>query len=135
MTDREHPLILFDGICGLCNRSLRFVVERDPGGVFQFASQQSVIGQKTLAARGFPEEPGTMVVLDRHHIYLRSDGIVFILQNLSRPWPMVGWLLGCLPRAVRDAGYQWVARNRYKLFGKLESCPVWPAGIRRRVIE
>jgi predicted DCC family thiol-disulfide oxidoreductase YuxK len=135
MLEREHPLILFDGICGLCNRSLRFVVKRDPAGVFQFASQQSTIGQKILAARGFPHEPGTMVVLDRHHVYLRSDAIVCILRNLRTPWPMVAFLLRCLPRAIRDAGYKWVARNRYRLFGKLESCPVWPEGIRGRMVD
>jgi predicted DCC family thiol-disulfide oxidoreductase YuxK len=130
----DHPIVLFDGVCNFCDATVRFIVKRDPAGMFQFAAQQSEIGQKLLAARGLGGDPGTLVVFDRHHILVRSDAALFIVRRLSGLWPALG-VFGVIPRRLRDGLYDWFARHRYQWFGKKNECPLPPATLRSRFIE
>jgi predicted DCC family thiol-disulfide oxidoreductase YuxK len=123
-----HPIILYDGVCGLCNRLNQFVLRRDPDGIFRFASLQSGPAARILARHG--ANPGDLntvyVVLDHdlpgEHLLLRSDAIAFILRQLGGLWKPLGLLGQLIPRPLSDWAYGMVARNRYRVFGRSESC-------------
>jgi len=131
----QRPLILFDGECNFCSRSVRFILRHERGPFFEFGRQQSPVGSKLLAARGLPAQPETMVVLDRHHIYTQSDGIIFILRQLRWPWSMIGNVMRLFPRPLRDSIYRFIARRRYALFGRAKDCPILPMATQHRFID
>jgi predicted DCC family thiol-disulfide oxidoreductase YuxK len=125
MMDRH--LILYDGVCGLCNRLNRFVLKRDPAGVFQFASLQGGPGQSLLRAYGRdPDSLETLYVVVSYGskspvLLSKSRAALFVLNALGGPWRLVA-IVGMLPRRLLDWAYDLVARNRYTLFGRYESC-------------
>ncbi len=132
MTDR--PTILFDGVCNLCNRSVRFVLARDPGARFAFAPLQSAKGRELLSRAGLPVEANTSIVLvEGERAFVKSDAVLRILAGLSGLWPVLA-LLRVVPRRLRDAAYDWVAANRYRWFGQSAECPVPNADERRRFL-
>ena len=118
--------ILFDGVCNLCNGFVQFVIRHDAAGRFRFAALQSDAGQALLATHGLaPEaiaaEPDSVLLLTGGRLYSHSDAVLRIAQGLGGPWRLaaVGQLL---PRTLRDAAYRFVARHRYRWFGRQESC-------------
>lgn len=125
-----NPIILYDGVCALCNRLVQFVLKHDSRDRFRFASLQSDFAAPILKRHGAaPGGLDTMyVVLDhsqpREHLASRSDAIVVILRGLGGGWATVSSGLRVLPRWLRNWGYNLVARNRYRLFGKYDSCPI-----------
>ena len=126
-TKEDKPIILFDGVCNLCTRSVRFVLKRDPKGHFVFASIQSNKGSALYRSHGFqPEEIETFVLIERDRSFSRSDAAIRIAWKLSGLWPVLA-LLVMVPRPIRDWGYNVIARNRYRWFGKTETCLV-PSG-------
>jgi predicted DCC family thiol-disulfide oxidoreductase YuxK len=117
-----RPVILFDGVCTLCNASVRFVIRRDPEGVFRFASLQSEQGRSLLQSHGLPlEELSSIVLVDEKRCYVKSDAALRIVRSLRWPWPLLA-ALTIVPRGLRDTVYEYVARNRYRWFGKDETC-------------
>lgn len=127
--------VLFDGICNLCNASVRFIIERDPQGYFQFASLQSAVGQQFLRQHGLAQAPlSSIVLIEAGRAYTRSDAALRIAQNLVRPWPLVAygrWI----PRPLRDAVYGWIANNRYRWFGQTAQCMMPSRQTRSRFLE
>ena len=125
-----HPIILYDGVCGLCNRLNQFVLRRDPEGEFRFASLQSPFAGRILARHGTnPQDLDTVYVvanyeLPEEHLLARSDAIAFVLTQLGGIWKFLGLFLQLLPRFLRDRAYGVVARNRYRVFGRFETCMV-----------
>ncbi len=125
MTGRH--LILYDGVCGLCNRLNRFILERDAVAVFQFASLQSRLGQSIL--RGYGRDPDKLETLyvvvnyDSESAVLlsKSRAALFVLKTLGGPWRLTA-SLGVLPRRLLDWAYDLVARHRYRVFGRYEYC-------------
>jgi predicted DCC family thiol-disulfide oxidoreductase YuxK len=133
-----HPIILYDGVCGLCNRLNQFVLRRDPDAIFRFASLQSPFAAPILAHHGAdPQDLDTVYVVVNHdltnhdlakeapsdeRILPRSDAIIFVLKRLGGIWKVLGLFLQLLPRLLRDAAYRIVARNRYRIFGRSETC-------------
>lgn len=111
--------IFFDGACNLCNGAVRFIIAQDRAKVFRFAALQSPAAR---AALGPVEGAGTIVLLEEGRRYERSDAAVRIAFALPWPWPALAALAGALPKALRDAVYDWIARNRYRLFGKRDAC-------------
>lgn len=136
-----HPIILYDGVCGLCNRLNQFVLQRDPGDVFRFASLQSGFAGRILARHGANAAGlNTVYVVVDHeapgeHLLARSDAIAFVLKQLGGIWYPVGVLLHFLPRSVRDWGYGIVARNRYRVFGRFDTCMLPSAATRDRFLD
>lgn len=121
--------MLFDGVCNLCNASVQWVLKHDRKGVFRFASLQSKTGQELLTAFGFSQENfDTVVLIDGEHVYTRSDAPLEVVRRLGGLWPLLG-VFKIIPLAVRNAVYDWIARNRYRWFGKREACmlprPEW----------
>ncbi len=115
-------IVLFDGICNLCNGAVSFILDRDPGGYFQFASLQSEEAKPLLRRCGLPADAlGSIVLVEGDTCRVRSAAVLRILRHLSWPWPILSVLV-ILPRPIRDAAYDLLAARRYRWFGKSESC-------------
>jgi predicted DCC family thiol-disulfide oxidoreductase YuxK len=120
----EHPIILFDGVCNLCNGLVRFVIRRDPNGRFHFASLQSDAGRALLAAHGLTDHGlDSMALVENGRAHVRSDAALRVVRGLSGLWPVFGVAL-ILPRFIRDAVYEFIAKRRYRWFGKRDQCMV-----------
>lgn len=118
----HHPLLLFDGVCNLCNASVQWVIGHDPDGIFRFASLQSDIGKEVLQLYGLPVgELDTVVLVDEGKAFTRSDVPLRIFKKLGGWWRLAG-AFSIVPKFVRDAVYDWIARNRYRWFGKKHEC-------------
>ena len=136
----ERFIILYDGLCGLCNRLNRFVLKRDPEGRFRFASLQSEFSREILVRHQRPAtEVNTLYLLREasagpEELLSRSEAVVTILDQLKgfRIW--VG-LMKILPKALTDFGYDLIAKNRYRIFGRYEVCPLPGPGERERFIQ
>ena len=117
----DAPIVFFDGVCGLCNQAVDFLVSRDRKHVLRFAPLQGETSQRLLNV-----PPGadysTMVLWDRGQPYRRSDAVARALMHTGGLWRFLGTLLWCLPRPLRNWGYNVIARNRYRWFGQKESC-------------
>ena len=131
----QHPLILFDGVCNLCNGAVNFIIDRDPEARFRFASLQSEFGQRELHRLGLPDDVlETIVLLEDGQARLKSTATLRIARRLGLPWLLLYGLI-VLPRPVRDWIYDGVARNRYRWFGKRESCRVPTPELMERFLE
>lgn len=118
-------IILFDGVCNLCNSSVRFVEKRDQRDRFRYASLQSDVGIKLTQQRGIDTKNTDSIILIDPGVayYVKSDAALEIARHLSG-WRWMAALFGWLPRSLRDSIYDLVARNRYRWFGKKEACMV-----------
>jgi len=140
-TAGPNPVIFYDGVCGLCNRLVRFVLKRDAHDRFRFASLQSDFAAQVLAKHGAsPQQLDTMYVmldlgLPDERLASRADAAIAVLKELGRFWSFLGVLLGFLPRWLRNWGYDRVARNRYRIFGKFDSCPLPEAKHRHKFLD
>lgn len=129
------PLILFDGVCHLCTNTVLFVIRRDPDRRFHFAPLQSPLGQRLLASAGLPRDQfQTFVLLDGEGLHTRSTAALRVARSLPRPWRWLSWGL-ILPVALRDAVYNVVARSRYRILGRRETCLVPSADVRDRFVD
>lgn len=119
----ETPwLILFDGVCGWCTGWVRFLVKRDTGKQFQFAPLQSPLGQKVLATNNLSQDRfSTFVVITPNGYLIKSTAALHILHHLGGMWRML-YVFILVPRTLRDAVYDLIARNRYQLRGTLTTC-------------
>ncbi len=119
----DGPVIFFDGVCGLCNRFIDFVIQRDPGAVFRFAPLQGETARERLPDSDV-RDINTMVLWEGRgqEVYRKSTAAVRILIRLGGIWRLLGGALRLVPRPLRDAGYSLVARYRYAIFGKKETC-------------
>lgn len=117
-----QAVIFFDGYCNLCNGAVQFVIQRDSKNVFQFASLQSAYAQTTLAPfEVAPQQEASFILLEGGRVYQRSTAALRVAKKLSGLWPLLyGFII--IPRFIRDALYNYIAKNRYKWFGKQESC-------------
>lgn len=114
------PLVLYDGYCALCNRSVNFLQARQREDALEYASLQSARGQRVLAASGLPQQDyDSIVVQDGERIYLRSAAALHLLRYLRFPWPLLG-VLRLLPAFLRDPLYNLIAHNRYRWFGRTD---------------
>lgn len=127
-------IILFDGICNFCNGSVRFIIDRDPLGTFQFASLQSEVGQELLESYSIPKTTDSIVLIEEHNAYIESTAALKVCSRLQWPWKMLS-LFRIVPKPIRDSLYKWIAKNRYKWFGKQETCILPTENIQNRFIE
>jgi predicted DCC family thiol-disulfide oxidoreductase YuxK len=123
-----HPTLLYDGVCGLCNRFVQFILRRDPSGIFRFASLQSPLATLVLARHGqHPQALDTVYAIvdcdsPRERCLARSDAILFVLAQLGGIWRFAAAIFKLVPRPVRDFAYNTVARRRHRIFGRSETC-------------
>lgn len=133
-------VILYDGVCGLCQRLVRFVVQRDRQGTFRFAALQSDVGRRILNTYGRdPSQLDTFYLVVGYgtadeRVEAKSRAALDVFARLGGVWPLV-LLLRLVPTVIADAVYDLVARYRYRWFGRYPSCPVPPADLRARFLD
>lgn len=132
MSDR---VVLFDGVCNLCNASVRFIIRRDPEGKIKFAALQSPAGQSLLSGHHLlHNEFYTIVFIRNGKVYQQSDAVLQITRELGRPWPLIYSVGRMIPHTVRDWIYKIIATNRYKIFGRKSECMIPTADLRSRFL-
>lgn len=121
-TPMNRPVVLFDGICNLCNSSVRFILKHDSREKFLFSSLQSDASKKLLLHLNYKiREMNTIVLVENGEILEKSDAVLRIASHLRFPWNLA-YGFRIIPRSVRDSVYDFVSRNRYKWFGKKDTC-------------
>lgn len=116
------PIILFDGICNLCNGAVQFVIRHDPDEIFLFASLQSEAGQQLLKQYNLPSTDfGSFILIQDNKIYTKSSGALKVAKQIKGAWSCLS-IFTIVPKFIRDAVYTSIAKNRYRWFGKKDSC-------------
>lgn len=145
----DRMLVIFDGHCGYCNRAVRWFLRRDRDDCLRFVASESPTVAEFLTSYGISEtdrglgsstiSPSTILVV-RHpgrgdeQVLVRSEAALAMLGALPSPWPAVAAVMKVIPRPVRDLGYRLVARYRYRIWGRLETCPIPTAEERSRFL-
>jgi predicted DCC family thiol-disulfide oxidoreductase YuxK len=120
----DHPVILFDGVCNLCNGSVLFIIKRDPESRFFFVALQSDFGKVQLRNFGLPAaELNSVLLIKGGTLYQKSNAALEITKHLSGLWPAL-YIFKIIPPFLRDGVYTWIARNRYRWFGKKDACMI-----------
>ena len=139
--DSSNPIVLYDGVCGFCNRAVQFILKRDKKDLFRFAALQSQFARSVLQKHG-------VVADDLNTLYLvlnynqpseklldRSTASIAIQRELGTFWRVLANLYGILPLSLRDWGYNLIARHRYRIFGKYDACPIPKPEERRKFLD
>lgn len=118
----DTAVLVFDGVCLLCSRWIRFILRHDRAGRYRFAAMQSERGRALLGTHGLdPDDPNSLLLLHDGRAYTDSDAILRVVAGFGGAWRAVR-LLHAIPRRLRDPAYRWLARNRYRWFGRSEAC-------------
>lgn len=129
-----EAIVFFDGVCNLCNGAVQFILRREKNSQLKFAALQSITFRRR-AAKMSGEVPDSIIFLEAGIFYTESDAVLHISRYLKQPWRVMGYL-GCLmPRFLRNPLYRFIARNRYRWFGKKEACYVPTPALRARFME
>lgn len=119
----NSKIVVFDGVCVLCSRWMQFVFRRDRDKQFRFAAMQSERGRQLMLQHGMnPEDPMSLLLLEGERAYTDTEAIIRVLRSLGGAWKMRSFAIRIVPRFVRDPLYRRVARHRYQIFGKRETC-------------
>lgn len=134
MTAHDRPLIVFDGLCGLCSASAEFVIRHDRRRHFMLTTAQSEAGRACYVANALdPDAMATMIVIADGRTHTQSDAVLAVMSGLGWPWRAMA-ILKIIPRFVRDPVYRWVARNRYRFVKPRAACWLPADSARDRVI-
>lgn len=131
--DREVAIVFFDGECNLCNSFVNFIIDRDPGNAFQFASLQSSFAQRELGNVSLQLGISTVVLKKKSTLYYKSDAALEILRGLSGAWPAF-YIFKIVPRFIRNGVYDYIAARRYRWFGKTE-CRIPTPDLKARFLD
>ncbi len=136
MTDVAHDIILFDGVCNLCSASVQFIIKQDKYAQYKFASLQSEFAKNLLAAFGVKvaEVPQSILLVRGARLYSESSAALHIAQKLDGGYKLLPVFL-IVPQCIRDFVYRWIARNRYKWFGKKDACMVATKALKDRFLD
>ena len=126
-------IVLFDGDCNFCDKSVQFIIKRDPEGFYKFASLQSEIGQQLLKQHGISADLDSFILMTDEKWYTKSSAALHVCKNLTGLWKTF-YLLFIIPRPIRDFFYHIIAKNRYKWFGKKDHCILPSPEIRKRFL-
>jgi predicted DCC family thiol-disulfide oxidoreductase YuxK len=131
----EHPVVIFDGDCGLCQSSVQFMLRHDPREVLYFAPRQSTAGQALLVRCGFVDaSPNSVVLVEGNRASTQSTAVLRIARYLRFPWNLAG-IFTLIPAPLRDAAYGWVARNRFRFAKKAPVCRLPTESERKRFLD
>jgi predicted DCC family thiol-disulfide oxidoreductase YuxK len=131
----SHVLVLFDGVCNLCNGFVQFMIRRDSADRFRFASLQSDFAHQQLRSHGLdPQHLYSLIVVDDRKLYQRSDAVLRIAGYLPGLWPLVK-AFQIVPRFIRDGVYKLIASSRYQWFGRQKTCMIPDPSVRSRFLE
>ena len=131
----EHPIVLFDGVCNLCNSTVIFLIKRDKNKIFRFAHLQSETA-KSLLEKYQLDGKGidSIVYIENDKVYIKSTAVLRILRYLKMPYPLL-YALIIIPPFIRNAVYDFIAKNRYRWFGKHDNCIVPTDELKERFLE
>ena len=135
-SENRHQIVLFDGVCNLCSGGVQFIIKRDKKDLFRFASLQSELGKKLLSERKIdPEITDSMVLIQPGKAYyLRSDAALEIGKQFSGFWQLLS-VFQWFPSPIRNFVYDFMAKNRYRWFGKKESCMIPSPELRQKFLD
>jgi predicted DCC family thiol-disulfide oxidoreductase YuxK len=132
---KERPIVLFDGVCNLCNQIVQFVIKKDKKKQFLFASLQGKTGQEVLKKFNLSSNDfNSFIMVEGDKIYTRSTAALRMMKKLSGGWKLFYGLI-VFPRFIRDTVYNWIARNRYKWYGKKDECMIPTPELRERFLD
>lgn len=131
----DKDILLFDGVCNLCNGAVNFIIDHDPKGHFKFAALQSDFGQEQLSVLGYDQEDfDSLVLLSKGKVFKKSTAALRIANRLNGLYPLL-YLFIIIPPFIRDAVYDLIAKNRYRWFGKRDSCRMPTPELRSRFVD
>jgi predicted DCC family thiol-disulfide oxidoreductase YuxK len=131
---QDHAVVLFDGVCNLCNASVNFIIDHDPSGYFKLAALQSQEAVPLLQQYDVPADYlGSVLLIEEGTVYRNSDAALRIARRLDGAWPLLYGFIA-VPRPIRDAVYRIIAANRYRWFGKRDTCRLPTPELRQRFL-
>ncbi len=117
------PILVFDGVCVLCSRSVQFVLRHDREKRFRFATTQSPTGMRLMAANGLDaSKPASVLLVENGRAFIESAALIRVLRSFGGVWPLLAGMLWIVPKPLRDAVYRAIAKRRYRWFGQRETC-------------
>lgn len=130
-----HEILLFDGVCNLCNGAINFVIKHDKKDAFRFASLQSDIGRELLTKYKIDSQHiDSVILIEKGKVYTKSSAALRASKDLNAAFPLLyGFML--VPKFIRNGIYDFIARNRYKWFGKKESCMIPTPELREKFLD
>lgn len=135
MANNKSKVILFDGVCNLCNGAVLFIIKRDPKAKFKFAALQSDIGMSLTAEHNIDTtKTDSIVLVEAGKVYIKSTAALRVARHLKGGYPLLyGFII--FPAFFRNWVYDWIAKNRYKWFGKKESCMIPTPELKSRFLD
>jgi len=131
----NQPVILFDGVCNLCNNWVQFVIKRDSNALFKFASLQSDAAKSIMESHNVQSQQlDSIILIDGTKVYTESSAVLHILSKLKGPIKTLA-IFRIIPKGLRDKVYRFVAKNRYKWFGQQDACMIPTPDLKKRFIE
>jgi predicted DCC family thiol-disulfide oxidoreductase YuxK len=131
---QDNPIILFDGVCNFCNTWINFAIRNDKKGLLRFAPLQSNAGERLRKKYNMPAGTDSVIFIEHDKVYFLSEAAVRIARHLSWPAKMF-YAFVIVPRFIREPVYKWIARNRYKWFGKKDQCMIPGPDVRARFLD
>ena len=132
-TASDHPIVLYDGICNLCNQSIQFILRHEADDKLRFVSQQSDLAQRLMASHNL-QHVNSIVFWKSGQVFTKSDAAIAIVRHLRAPYRWLS-LLALIPKRIRDYVYTLVAKLRYRIFGKSDHCLVPSEATRSRFLD
>ena len=130
----SDKIVLFDGVCNFCNSSVQFIIRHDKSKALKFASLQSNTGQELIAKYNIPKDVDSVIFIENGNAFIKSEAALRIADNFGGVWKMMR-ILKVIPAFIRNLFYDIIARNRYKWFGKKETCMIPSPEIRNRFMD
>lgn len=130
---KNKKIILFDGVCNLCNNSVNFIIRKDIKSIFLFAPLQSNFGEVLTAKMNIPQKIDSIILISENKYYIKSDAVIEIIKQLKWYWRML-IIIKILPLKFRDFLYDFIANSRYKWFGKRYSCMIPDENVKSRFL-
>ena len=131
----QHSIILFDGVCNLCNAAVQFIIRRDYTNHFLFASLQSEIGKKILAENNLSSnEMSSFILFENGKVYDRSTAVLKVARKLKSSWRFL-YIFIVVPKFIRDGIYRIISKNRYQWFGKKKECMIPAPGLKAKFLN
>lgn len=132
---KDHPIILFDGVCNLCSGIVLFTIRKDPQGIFKYAPLQSEVGQSLLKQFNLPmDDYHSFILIEGNRYYRKSTAALRVARRINGLWSIL-YASIVVPRLIRDFIYDIVVKNRYRWFGKKEECLIPTPDIKSRFLE
>jgi len=135
MEDIAHPVILFDGVCNLCNSSVQFIIKRDRKRIFRYASLQSEFGKKIIERFKLADKNiDSIILFENNSIKIKSTAVLQVLKRTGGIYSIL-YVFIIVPESIRNGIYDFIARNRYRWFGKRETCMIPTPELKKRFID